>query len=136
VSFPTNPGPIIGAGSRGSIVDTFASQPNLGGALSGWMRPLSIVTVRTRINAGGIAEKDERTVDTFGMKQPMLEKLALQKEGDRSWRWYILHTTSSLRVETNDRIVLNGARYKIMTKKDHSENGYFEYEMIEDYQSA
>lgn len=135
MSFPTNPGPIIGAG-RQSITEGFASQPNLAGVMSGWCRPITLVTVREIITSGGLVERDERQVETFGMKQPMPEKLVIQKDGDRSWRWHILNTTTCLRVKTNDIVIIQGDRYKVMTARDYSENGFYEHELIEDFQNA
>ena len=34
----------------------------------------------------------------------------------------------------NDKVVFNNERYKVMSVKDYSLNGFVEYELVKDYQ--
>lgn len=80
---------------------------------------------------------EEITVYKFyrAVKQPMDEQLAIQMEGERSWKWYRIHATPDLILVTDDRIVFDCLIYRVMGKRDYKEYGYVEYDVIEDYQT-
>lgn len=68
------------------------------------------------------------------VKQPMNEDLQIKMEGERSWKWFTIHATPDLILVTDDIIIFEGLRYRVMGKMDYKEYGYVEYHVIEDYQ--
>lgn len=72
----------------------------------------------------------------MAVKQPMREELSIQMEGERSWKWYTIHATPDLVLATDDVIVFDTLRYRVMGKKNYAEYGYVEYDVIEDYQTS
>lgn len=68
-----------------------------------------------------------------GMRQAMSERLAAMKEGERSWRWHVFYFMPDVVLATDDVIVFQGSRYRIMEKTDWAQYGYLQYNAIEDY---
>jgi hypothetical protein len=63
------------------------------------------------------------------------EELSVKGEGERSFTWYKVYTNNKLEYATNDRMVINGVIYKIMNKYSYTRQGYFKYEVVEDFQN-
>lgn len=103
--------------------------------LNGWQVPLTLVRVYQDIVEGDLVTT-EREVSFIGVIQPFnAERLQSLPEGWRSWQWWWIHTKSSeLNLQTADKIIYNGQRYKVMAVKDYSANGFIEYEIILDFQ--
>ena len=74
--------------------------------------------------------------DAMVCRQAMPEKLAITKEGERSWRWHSIWATPDLDLETDDILIIRGIRYRIMDKENWAEYGYFAYSAIEDYRGT
>ena len=72
----------------------------------------------------------------MGVWQPLRdEQLQFKPEGQRSWSWYWIHAKAgTLNLQTQDKIIFQGKRYKVMSVKDYSLNGYIEYQVVLDYQ--
>ena len=97
------------------------------------------VLQRVKIGIVSRSQVDAKTqaIPTYRMAlasiQPMDEKIAIKKEGDRSWKWYTVHAEPDLDLETMDVIVLFGESYKVMGKKNWKQYGFIEYSVIEFY---
>lgn len=111
--------------------------PQLDSALSGWEVPLTLVRVYQDIVEGDLVTREEK-IDFMGCWQPLKdEQLQSLPEGWRSWSWYWIHAKSgTLNLNTADKILFEGKRYKVMAVKDYSLNGYIEYHVILDFENT
>lgn len=109
--------------------------PNMSTTLTGWEIPLELEIIKQAINDGD-AVKSVQKVQFMGVWQPMkTEDLQCLPEGQRSWDWYWIHAKSgTLNLQTQDKIIFNGRRYKVMKIKDYSLNGFIEYNVILDFE--
>lgn len=114
-----------------------SGMPNMRNTLTGWEAPLTLEKVTQSIVEGDRQEKKTK-IDFLGCWQPLRdEQLQSKPEGQRSWSWYWIHAKAgTLNLKTQDKIIFNGVRYKVMSVKDYSLNGYIEYEAILDYQDS
>lgn len=57
-------------------------------------------------------------------------QLMIKPEGERAWKWRVLYTDFEMDLETviEDS---TGIQYRVMTKSDWNQAGYFMYELIE-----
>ena len=103
--------------------------------LNGWEVPLTIVKVKQSI-VDGDAVKEEENINFLGVWQPLRDdELQFKPEGQRSWSWYWIHVKSgSLNLQTQDKIIFQGKRYKVMAVKDYGIYGYITYEVVLDYE--
>ena len=69
-------------------------------------------------------------------RQAMPEALAIRKEGERSWRWHVFHTTADVLLNTDDVVLFQGNQYRIMEKEDWGQYGFLKYNAIEDYSES
>lgn len=112
-----------------------SGMPNMAGTLTGWEIPLTLVKVTQSI-IDGDSVKTETLINFLGVWQPLRdEQLQFKPEGQRSWEWIWIHAKSgSLNLSTQDKVIFNDKRYKVMSVKDYSLNGFIEYELVRDYE--
>lgn len=113
------------------------SMPNMANTLNGWELPLTLTKITQNVVEGDVVQT-ETLINFQGVWQPLRdEQLQFKPEGQRSWSWYWIHAKAgTLNLQTQDKIIFEGTRYKVMSVKDYSHNGYIEYEVILDYQNA
>lgn len=106
-------------------------------AFDGWMVEITLIVIKQKI-VDGFTKLIEMPVSFQGTVQPLSpEAIALKPDGQRSWQWLQIHCFSGqLNLVTNDRIIFNGKKYKIMAELDYSLNNYIEYHAIQDYENA
>ena len=109
--------------------------PNMANTLSGWESPLTLIKITQNVVEGDVVQT-ETPISFMGVWQPLRdEQLQFKPEGQRSWSWYWIHAKSgTLNLQTQDKIKFQGKRYKVMSVKDYSLDGFIEYEVILDYQ--
>lgn len=109
--------------------------PNMANTLNGWEVPLSLKKIKQTI-VDGDAVKTEETIYFQGVFQPFREEqLQSKPEGQRSWAWYWIHAKAgTLNLSTQDKIIFNEVRYKVMAVKDYTLYGYIEYQIVADYE--
>ena len=109
--------------------------PNMANTLTGWESPLTLVKITQSILNGDVV-KTEKRIDFIGCWQPLRdEELQFKPENQRSWSWYWIHAKSgTLNLQTQDKIIFQGKRFKVMAIKDYSLNGFIEYQIIRDYE--
>lgn len=114
-----------------------SGMPQMDTTLTGWEIPLTLVRVVQGINEGELTTT-EQTINFMGVWQPLSsERLELKPEGQRSWEWVWIHAkSSSLNLETADKVIFNNRRYKVMSKKDYGLNSFVEYELVRDYENG
>ena len=110
--------------------------PNMSQTLDGWMIPLTFGIVTKKQN--GFYTREVVVKKTFnGVWQPLnIERLKIKPEGERSWKWYWCHSQVNLNLKNDDIIIYLEQQYRVMGVKDYSLNGFYEYELIEDYTHA
>lgn len=133
-----NPGPVFCAGRVKSIRAAQTTLPSMRSTLLGWLKPMVIGVVSTRISTdadtNGQAVSIMRDLSTSGLIQPGdAEKLSPAKEGERSWDNAILHVLPALDVPNGTRIIIKGVKYKVMGRYDYTANGYTKYELTETF---
>lgn len=76
---------------------------------------------------------------TLGLWQPMkVQMIAMKPEGQRKWKWFILHAAPALANALFPDDVINylGVQYRVAEKFDWSLNGYVEYHIVDDYEGS
>ena len=109
--------------------------PQMANTLNGWEVPLTLIKI-TQAVVDGDAVKTEEKIDFLGVWQPLRDdELQFKPEGQRSWSWYWIHAKSgSLNLQTQDKIIFQNQRYKIMAVKNYNIYGYISYEVVLDYE--
>lgn len=112
-----------------------SGMPNMAETLTGWEVPLTLVKITQSIVEGD-SVKTETKINFMGVWQPLRdEQLQFKPEGQRSWEWVWIHAKSgTLNLNTQDKVIFNSKRYKVMSIKDYSLNGFIEYELVRDYE--
>lgn len=111
-----------------------SGMPQMNATFAGWMNKVTLTVITQTIVAGFVTEA-KKQVTFQGVIQPLSPKqIALKPEGQRAWKWLQIHCKiGSLVLDTGDKIVFNGKKYKIMGYLDYSLNNFYEYHAIEDY---
>ena len=114
---------------------TWPNLPQLSTAVLGWSQSMYIGVVCKY-------QEDYKTVETVltdyyrAVKQPLsVKQLDIKPEGQRGWKWLQLHSEPKLQLQLDDIIILDGGdRYRVMGRKDYSEYGYVEYELVKGFE--
>lgn len=128
-----NPGPVFSAGKR-KLNEQVAPVPNMRSTLLGWVKPITMTRITSTVKDGQ-ATPVEREVKTSGVLlagDPV--KLQMLAEGDRSWESVVLYVFDNLVLETNDRAVIRGVKYRVLQKLDWTAYGYQRFDLLKDYQ--
>ena len=109
--------------------------PQMSNTLNGWEIPLTLTKVVQKI-VNGDKVTEEQLINFQGVFQPLRdEQLQYKPEGERSWSWYWIHAKAgTLNLKTQDKIIFENKKYKVMSVKDYSLYGYIEYQVIADYE--
>lgn len=109
--------------------------PNMANTLNGWEVPLTLIKIKQSIVDGDVV-KTEENINFLGVWQPLRDdELQFKPEGQRSWSWYWIHAKSgTLNLQTQDKIIFQGQRYKVMAVKNYNIYGYITYEVVLDYE--
>lgn len=113
-----------------------SGMPQMNTTLIGWEVPLTLIKVVQNVVEGEL-QTTETQINFKGVWQPLKdEALELKPDGQRSWSWYWIHTQSGvLDLNTADKFLFKGKRYKVMEKKDYGLNSFVEYQVILDYEN-
>ena len=109
--------------------------PQMSNTLNGWEIPLTLTKVVQKIVNGDRVTEEQR-INFQGVFQPLRdEQLQYKAEGERSWSWYWIHAKAgTLNLKTQDKIIFENKKYKVISVKDYSLYGYIEYQVIADYE--
>ena len=116
---------------------SLTNMPNMAGTLSGWQVPLQLVRITQTMSEGDVT-LSEQLITFQGVWQPLKdEQLQFKPEGQRSWEWVWIHAVAgTLNLNTADKVIFNNKRYKVMSIKDYSLNGFIEYQLCRDYEET
>lgn len=125
--------------SRNKTISNTAKsgQPQMNTTLIGWEVPIELIKITQDVIEGDLVTS-EQTFKFLGVWQPLsAEQLQLLPEGQRSWENVWIHCkSSSLNLETGDKVRFKNKRYKITQKKDYGLNSFVEYMLIRDYEEG
>lgn len=121
--------------NKAKILKALSGMPNMSTTLSGWEVPLTLVKVFQDIVEGDLVTTEQK-ISFMGVWQPLKdEDLQFKPEGQRSWEWIWIHAKSgTLNLQTADKVIFNNKRYKVMSVKDYSLNGFIEYQLVRDFE--
>ncbi len=101
--------------------------------IMGWLRDLALTRVTKAVSDYETTET-ETPLPGQGTWQPLsLEQLAIKKEGERSWRWFEIHCTTDLVLQTDDVIKRDSVPYRVMADLGWDDNGFRQYHVVNDY---
>lgn len=110
--------------------------PNMSGTIQGWFLDVTFKYV-TRVlddDSADFTEETEQIIYTKGVVRPPSAKdLKLMPEGVWAWEWLQIHCLPDVVLDTNQFVIYNDKRYKVMDKKDYSKYGYVRYTLLEAY---
>lgn len=109
--------------------------PQMNKPIEGWQIPITLIRITQKIVDGDKVESQEN-IRFLGVVQPLSpERLQFLPDGLRSWEWLLIHCKAgTLNLQTQDKIIFNNKRYKVMTTRDYSLYSYIEYEIVRDYE--
>jgi hypothetical protein len=125
----------IPSANRFSISEGAVQLPNMSMTVRGWFRPLTLTRVLKTITDFEIVEA---RIELFchGVIQPFgARELKIKPEGQRSWGWKMLHTTSEVTLRNDEEFTYQGSRYRVMSQQSFQDYGYNTYELVQDYKS-
>lgn len=107
--------------------------PNMSDTLSSWFQRMTFTVVNKTMIDYQLVESEVQ-VSAMGVRQPFTARqLMMKPEGQRSWRWETVHAEPGLVLKTDDVVVFNAIRYRVMQILDWKEYGYVEYHICQDY---
>lgn len=115
----------------------YSGMPQMNETLTGWEVPITLQKVVQNI-VNGFAVETTTPIQFMGVWQPLRDEVLQSKpENMRSWEWIWIHAKTGIsNLQTADKVIFNNKRYKIMSVKDYSLNGFIEYELVRDYENA
>lgn len=124
--------PLIRAKDR-PLADLSANLPDLSQAVMAFLYPMVFEIIQTTL-VDGYAQKVPVKTYTQGAIEPFTaQMLKVKPEGERNWSWFTIRGLENLILQNNDKIKVDGVRYKIMERSDWVRNAYVEYHAILDY---
>lgn len=124
---------IIGNGSSIPLNASAGSVPDMSTALYNWMQPMTFSKIVKTIVDFQVVETP--TVISFqGVWQPFSpQMLAMKPEGQRQWKWFMLHSPIALSLSPDEVVTYLGTQFRVMSTLDYKLYGYFQYELVDDF---
>lgn len=119
-------------------LNQITAMPQMKAAFAGWTYAISLQVVTQEVRDNGFVDNTESSINFKGVIQPLQpNKIMLKPEGQRSFEWLQIHCLDrNVDLSTNDRIIYNDRKFKVMAKNDYGLNNYIEYHAIEDYENG
>lgn len=126
--------PLINA-NKLKIPQNVGGLPDVGAAVMALLQPVTVeIVIQQLVN--GYYRPVKNTVSTQASIQPLPQELAIKMEGERNWRWSLIHILPNVDLDNNDLITIFGAQYKVMKKENWAQYGYINYIVVEGFQDA
>lgn len=101
-----------------------------------WFLNITFQEVIRTLNGADWEESLGQIYNTRGVVQPATKEiLKLLPIGAYSWRVLLLHCLPNVQLTTNQYIIYDNVKYKVMQKADYSKYGYCSYVLTEAYQA-
>lgn len=107
--------------------------PDASAAVMVLLQPVNVMTVTQQL-FNGYYRPISQTVATQASVQPLPQELAIKMEGERNWRWSLIHILPNVDLQNNDLITLFDIQYKVMKKENWAQYGYIDYIVVERFQ--
>ena len=123
-------------GKNQTLNNINSNLPNMSGTIQGWFLDITFKYVIRVLDddSADFTEETEQIIHTKGVVRPPSAKdLKLMPEGAWAWEWLQIHCLPDIKLETNQFVIYDGKRYKVMDKKDYSKYGYVRYTLLEAY---
>lgn len=139
-----NAGYSVVSTSEGGSSDTFffsiialamnaGNLPNMSDALLDYFQPMVFTILTKTISKFKVSEQPNNK-NFYGVWQPLSpQQLVMKPHGQRSWRWFSLHSDPTLSLKPDDIVKYEGIPYRVMGKFDYTRYKYMQYELVEDY---
>lgn len=116
-----------------TVLESATALPGMASTLLGWFRPLVLIrVVKTLVNFE--VKEVEQPESCRGVIQPLTNReLELKPEGQRTWRWVMLHTTQDIQLNLDEEFSIGGVKYRVMGDKGYSDYGFIYYELVQGY---
>ena len=126
----------VQSANKRTVSEVTSSQPDMSGTVTGWSEQLVFTKLLKKIvDRESVDERREFTC--MGIVQPFsAQGLKIKPEGERSWKWWMLHTTTAVDLQNGEQFVLRGIQYRVMSRKAYFRNGYYEYELVETFSAS
>lgn len=109
--------------------------PQMTAAFSGWTKQINLIKILDVVVNGFTQERQQTNISFQGIIQPLSPRLIKQyPEGQWSFTWLQIHCMGqNPPLTTNDRIIYNGKKYKVMGQLDYSLNNFTEFHAVTDF---
>tara|TARA_Y100001963_G_scaffold17759_1_gene21932 strand:- start:27123 stop:27509 length:387 start_codon:yes stop_codon:yes gene_type:complete len=123
---------MIKMGKDTAVSKSNGNLPNVKAAMATWFQKMVFGKVtQTTVNYETVEE-----IENFsfrGVMQPLKpEALKVKPEHQRSWVWQQLHSETVLPLTTDDTVIYESRRYRVMETPNYEKYGYIEYHLVED----
>lgn len=119
-----------------NLVQNPPNLPQLSQTLDSWLQPM-IFNIIAKSNVDYMLVETLDPIDFQGVWQCYTdEQLQIKPEGQRSWKWYTLHSRINLELDPDDIVEYQEINYRVMMKIDQNKYGFYEFHLIEDYDAA
>lgn len=130
-----NPAPIQNGKDTPLNVQT-GTIPQVDGAMFDWFQPLVFSPIVKTIANFQVLET-AAPVYFRGVVMPLSgRQLEIKPEAQRAWDWIIVFSQTALPLQPDDVIFFLEKQCRIMSQKSFALYGYFQYEMVQDWQGA
>jgi len=127
--------PIINAKDRSLDVQA-SGLPDVSAAVQYFLQPMIFFQV-TKQNVDGFVQEVENKICAQAVRTPMkAQEVALKPEGQRTWKWENLITTSDIILYPDDIVKFDSDVFRVMGKNDWKEYGYIQYSLGQDTTSC
>lgn len=109
--------------------------PSVASAIMSLLQPV-VVTIVTQQMINGYYKTISNVVKTQASIQPLPQNLEPKMEGERNWRWSLIHILPVIDLQNNNFITLFGVQYKVMKQENWTQYGYRSYFVVEAFQNA
>ena len=117
-----------------TLNESSGTLPNLRSVLNGYFQKMILIKSSNEI-VNFRTVKSTKFITFMGVIQPFSdEQLKIEAEGQRDWKWYMLHVDPNEDIDLNDRIEYLSTTYKIMQRRAVNQYGYLEFKLIEEFQ--
>ena len=107
--------------------------PFVGDVIKSWESSIKATIITSSIENFKVVEK-ERQITFKGILQGNRKNLTTKSTGERAWGSFVLHTTTDLKLNLNDIVIIKNIKYRIKgTSRKDTYYGYYRYELLEDY---
>ena len=106
--------------------------PEMMSAFSDWNRYLTFNKIEKSIVNYKVVEVTNDHEFTGILIPQTPQALAIKPEGQRTWKWWSLVTGEDMKPDDVMKDE-NGQTYRIMTKTDFAQSGFYSYEVVEGY---